>query len=57
MSEVRVGATSDVLVRAEGVGRSFPMGDGQIVSGEMGIRESGGRDITLPTGLFARWTP
>jgi lipoprotein-releasing system ATP-binding protein len=30
MSEVRVGATSDVLVRAESVGRSFAMGDGTI---------------------------
>jgi lipoprotein-releasing system ATP-binding protein len=30
MSDVPVRATSDVLVRAESLGRSFPMGDGQI---------------------------
>jgi hypothetical protein len=30
---------------------------GNVVSGEMAIRESSTRDIILPTGLFARWTP
>jgi 23S rRNA (cytosine1962-C5)-methyltransferase len=33
------------------------MPDGRIVSGEMAIRETSARDIILPTGLFARWTP
>lgn len=33
------------------------MGRGQVTSGEMAIRESSGRDVVLPTGLFARWTP
>jgi len=32
------------------------MNGGQVVCGEMAIRESG-RDLILPTGLFARWTP
>ena len=26
-------------------------------AGEMAIREIGARDLVLPTGLFARWTP
>jgi 23S rRNA (cytosine1962-C5)-methyltransferase len=41
------------------VGQSLAgaMGAGKIVNGEMGIRESGTRDLVLPTGLFARWTP
>ncbi len=33
------------------------MGGGKVTSGEMAIRESAGRDVVLPTGLFARWTP
>jgi 23S rRNA (cytosine1962-C5)-methyltransferase len=33
------------------------MGGGKVTSGEMAIRESSGRDVVLPTGLFARWTP
>jgi 23S rRNA (cytosine1962-C5)-methyltransferase len=33
------------------------MPGGRVECGEMAIRESGKRDIVLPTGLFARWTP
>lgn len=33
------------------------MGGGKVTSGEMAIRESSARDVVLPTGLFARWTP
>jgi 23S rRNA (cytosine1962-C5)-methyltransferase len=32
------------------------MDGGNTACGEMAIRESG-RDLILPTGLFARWTP
>jgi 23S rRNA (cytosine1962-C5)-methyltransferase len=32
------------------------MGGGKVVCGEMAIQETG-RDLVLPTGLFARWTP
>jgi 23S rRNA (cytosine1962-C5)-methyltransferase len=41
------------------VGQSIvgAMGGGKVVCGEMAIRESGARDVVLPTGLFARWTP
>jgi 23S rRNA (cytosine1962-C5)-methyltransferase len=41
------------------VGQSLAgaMGRGTTTSGEMAIRESSGRDLVLPTGLFARWTP
>lgn len=41
------------------VGQSLAgaMGGGKITCGEMAIRESSGRDLVLPTGLFARWTP
>ncbi len=40
---------------AQAVASAMPAGT--IVSGEMAIRESSARDIILPTGLFARWTP
>jgi 23S rRNA (cytosine1962-C5)-methyltransferase len=40
---------------AQAVASAMP--DGKVVSGEMAIRESSPRDIILPTGLFARWTP
>jgi 23S rRNA (cytosine1962-C5)-methyltransferase len=33
------------------------MKGGKVECGEMAIRESGERDLILPTGLFARWTP
>lgn len=33
------------------------MGTGRMTCGEMAIRESSGRDLIMPTGLFARWTP
>jgi 23S rRNA (cytosine1962-C5)-methyltransferase len=33
------------------------MRGGKVTSGEMAIRESTARDVVLPTGLFARWTP
>lgn len=33
------------------------MGGGKVTCGEMAIRETSGRDLVLPTGLFARWTP
>ncbi len=33
------------------------MGGGHVTAGEMAIRETAGRDVVLPTGLFARWTP
>ena len=33
------------------------MGGGKVASGEMAIREGSQRDVVLPTGLFARWTP
>lgn len=33
------------------------MDGGKVMSGEMAIRESSNRDVVLPTGLFARWTP
>lgn len=41
------------------VGQSLAgaMGGGNVVCGEMAIRESSGRNLVLPTGLFARWTP
>jgi len=41
------------------VGQSLAgaMGDGKVRCGEMAIREAAGRDLVLPTGLFARWTP
>jgi 23S rRNA (cytosine1962-C5)-methyltransferase len=42
------------------VGRRWPaaMGGGKCdTAGEMAIREASGRDVVLPTGLFARWTP
>jgi 23S rRNA (cytosine1962-C5)-methyltransferase len=41
------------------VGQSLAgaMGGGKIGCGEMAIKESGKRDLLLPTGLFARWTP
>ncbi|MDP3496020.1 MAG: class I SAM-dependent methyltransferase [Hyphomonadaceae bacterium] len=41
------------------VGQSLAgaMGGGKVACGEMAIRESSGRDLVLPTGLFARWTP
>jgi 23S rRNA (cytosine1962-C5)-methyltransferase len=42
---------------AVGQALASAMPGGQIESGEMTIRESGGRDLVLPTGLFARWTP
>jgi 23S rRNA (cytosine1962-C5)-methyltransferase len=40
---------------AQAVASAMP--GGEVVSGEMAIRESSSRDIILPTGLFARWTP
>jgi 23S rRNA (cytosine1962-C5)-methyltransferase len=40
---------------AQAVASAMP--PGTVVSGEMAIRESSARDIILPTGLFARWTP
>ena len=40
---------------AQAVASAMP--SGTVVSGEMAIRESSARDIILPTGLFARWTP
>ncbi len=40
---------------AQAVASAMPAGT--VVSGEMAIRESSARDIILPTGLFARWTP
>ena len=40
---------------AQAVAGAMPAG--KVVSGEMAIRESSSRDIILPTGLFARWTP
>ena len=41
------------------VGQSLAgaMGGGKVQCGEMAIREVPGRDLVLPTGLFARWTP
>lgn len=33
------------------------MGGGKVTCGEMAIKEAGKRDLLLPTGLFARWTP
>ncbi len=33
------------------------MPSGKVECGEMAIRESGERDLILPTGLFAQWTP
>ncbi|MFT3724888.1 MAG: class I SAM-dependent methyltransferase [Hyphomonadaceae bacterium] len=41
------------------VGQSLAgaMGGGKVTCGEMAIREGAGRDLVLPTGLFARWTP
>jgi len=33
------------------------MNGGMVTAGEMAIRERAGRDVVLPTGLFARWTP
>lgn len=42
---------------AVGQALSGAMGGGKVVSGEMAIRESSARDVVLPTGLFARWTP
>ncbi|HEX5008168.1 MAG TPA: class I SAM-dependent methyltransferase [Hyphomonadaceae bacterium] len=41
------------------VGQSLAgaMGGGKVVNGEMAIQESGARNLILPTGLFARWTP
>ncbi len=41
------------------VGQSLAgaMGGGEVTCGEMAIREHSGRDLVLPTGLFARWTP
>lgn len=33
------------------------MGGGKIACGEMAIRETSDRNLVLPTGLFARWTP
>ncbi len=41
------------------VGQSLAgaMGYGKVQCGEMAIREAAGRDLVLPTGLFARWTP
>lgn len=41
------------------VGQSLAgaMPPGKTVCGEMTIRESSKRDLILPTGLFARWTP
>ncbi len=41
------------------VGQSLAgaMGGGKVQCGEMAIREAPGRDLVLPTGLFARWTP
>ncbi len=32
------------------------MPGGKVTCGEMTIRETAGRDLVLPTGLFARWT-
>ena len=40
---------------AQAIASAMPAGN--VVSGEMAIRESSTRDIILPTGLFARWTP
>jgi 23S rRNA (cytosine1962-C5)-methyltransferase len=40
---------------AQAVASAMPAG--KVVSGEMAIRETSARDIILPTGLFARWTP
>lgn len=40
---------------AQAVASAMP--SGTVISGEMAIRESSARDIILPTGLFARWTP
>jgi 23S rRNA (cytosine1962-C5)-methyltransferase len=40
---------------AQAVASAMP--GGKVVSGEMAIRETSARDIILPTGLFARWTP
>lgn len=42
---------------AVGQALAAAMGGGQVVAGEMAIRERSQRDIVLPTGLFARWTP
>mgnify|MGYP003482935215 FL=1 len=41
------------------VGQSLAgaMGGGKVQCGEMAIRDAPGRDLVLPTGLFARWTP
>jgi 23S rRNA (cytosine1962-C5)-methyltransferase len=46
LSYITVGQTLEVA-----------MGGGRTVNGEMAIREAGARDLVLPTGLFARWTP
>jgi 23S rRNA (cytosine1962-C5)-methyltransferase len=40
---------------AQAVASAMP--GGKVVCGEMAIRETSARDIILPTGLFARWTP
>lgn len=40
---------------AQAVASAMP--PGQVTSGEMAIRETSQRDVILPTGLFARWTP
>jgi len=42
---------------AVGQALAAAMGGGSVTAGEMAIRESAGRDVVLPTGLFARWTP
>jgi 23S rRNA (cytosine1962-C5)-methyltransferase len=42
---------------AVGQALAAAMGGGKVQCGEMAIRESAGRDLVLPTGLFARWTP
>jgi 23S rRNA (cytosine1962-C5)-methyltransferase len=42
---------------AVGQALASAMKGGKVECGEMAIKESGERDLILPTGLFARWTP
>ena len=42
---------------AVGQALATAMPGGHVTAGEMAIREGSDRDVVLPTGLFARWTP
>ena len=52
------GGVAYTPAEAEAVAQSLggAMGGGKVTCGEMAIRETSGRDLVLPTGLFARWT-